>query len=376
MQASLPQQPKYQLSKAREFSQKKLHFINGFWHEERMEENAQPGPSIWVVSDGRAGNAAQVRAIAAALREPSRLTRLSNLRAGADRTEPMTLTPKKPWTWLPSRFWPSPLNALPKEQRAIFSAERPTIWIGAGRRTAPYSALMKQKSAGATFVVHVLNPHMPPSKFDLLVTPAHDGLSGENIISTIGSPSYFSSDQISAAKSNFAHLENESDKTAIVILGGHSKAHTFTKSAAERLKTQLRGLAEENWKFRITASRRTPDNIARGFSELADELEADFWQNEKDGPNPYLAWLIHSNVAIVTEDSSNMLSDAAYFGLPIHIAKLEGGSPKFDRLHASFIERGCAKWFAGKLNKWTYDPLKEAERIADFITDAVLRKFS
>ena len=39
--------------------------------------------------------------------------------------------------------------------------------------------------------------------------------------------------------------------------------------------------------------------------------------------HPDLAWLRVSKAAIVPEDSSNMLSEAAWHGLPVHIAPLE-----------------------------------------------------
>ena len=78
---------------------------------------------------------------------------------------------------------------------------------------------------------------------------------------------------------------------------------------------------------------------------LADQVGARFWSGPEDGQNPYLAWLAFSDVAIVTEDSSNMLSDAAWHGLPVHIARLEGRHEKFDRLHDSLITHGAARWF-------------------------------
>ena len=69
-----------------------------------------------------------------------------------------------------------------------------------------------------------------------------------------------------------------------------------------------------------------------------------------------------------------MLSDAAWHGLPVHIAKLKGDAPKFDRLHASLIERGCARWFDGKVELWDYEPLREAARVADQIIEKLLER--
>lgn len=109
--------------------------------------------------------------------------------------------------------------------------------------------------------------------------------------------------------------------------------------------------------------------------QLADEIGARFWAGEEDGPNPYLAWLNFSDVAIVTEDSANMLSDAAYHGLPVHMARLQGRAPKFDRLHESLIRRGVARWFDGSLESWSFEPLREADRVADRIVSLLVERY-
>jgi mitochondrial fission protein ELM1 len=327
------------------------------------------------VSDGRAGNAAQVRAITQALGETHRWMQIAHINGEAHQSDAITLSPGKPWTWLPSKYWAAPLFALPKEQRHLFGGPFPTIWLGAGGRTAPYSVQMRALSAGKTITVHILDPQIAPEAFDLLVTPAHDNLAGPNVISTTGSPAYFSADDIEAAGHAFANLADEVGKSAIVVLGGNSKTHTFTEDAANRLIGQLKTLNEQGWRLRITASRRTPVEARAKFRNFAETNGARYWEGPQDGPNPYLAWLIFADVAIVTEDSSNMLSDAAYHGLPIHITELEGNNRKFSRLHDSFIDHGCARWFDGTLDTWEYAPLREADRVADEIVKLLLNRY-
>lgn len=338
------------------------------------QSGASLGPSIWAVSDGRAGNAAQVRAIAGALSETQRWMRIAHIAGERHLGDPVYLAPRAPFRWLPSNHaWP--LLALPSEQRAMFHDPWPTIWLGAGRRTAPYSAKTKELAGEKSMVVHVLDCGLPPDTFDLMVTPAHDEVSGANVISTIGSPAYFAADDIEAAGLAFADLADERHQNAVVVLGGDSKTHTFDKAAIERMDAHLRSVAASSWRLRITCSRRTPVAARAHFRALADEIGARFWEGPSDGPNPYLAWLIFSDAAIVTEDSANMLSDAAYFGLPIHIARLTGRSEKFDRLHQSFIDRGAARWLHGSIETWTYDPIREADRVADAIVQSLLERY-
>lgn len=315
-----------------------------------------------------------MRAIVGALGATRRWMQIAHINGEAHREKPLLLSPRAPWTWLPSSAWPAPRLALPTAQREQLAPPFPTIWIAAGRRSAPYSAWVREASEGRTLVVHILDPHMPPEQFDLLVTPQHDEISGANVISTIGSPSYFSPDDQEQAGLEFADLADERTKSAMVILGGNSKTHTFNMGAAETLAQQLRHLAGAGWRLRMTASRRTPPDVVARMRALADQVGARFWAGPDDGPNPYLAWLNFSDVAIVTEDSANMLSDAAYHGLPIHMARLTGKSVKFDRLHEALIARRAARWFTGELETWNYEPLREADRVADAIIAKLLER--
>jgi mitochondrial fission protein ELM1 len=333
------------------------------------------GPSIWAVSDGRAGNAAQVRAVITALCETQRWLQIGHIDGQGHRGEPLTLNPRAPWTWLPGANWPAPRLALPPPQRAALSSPWPTLWVAAGRRSAPYSASVRAWSGGNTFTVQILDPKSDPAKFDLVIVPQHDALEGPNVIRTTGSPTHFSEDAIEEAGQSFADLADENGKSAMVILGGNSKAHAFTRAAASELMQQFETLSGQGWRLRITCSRRTPVSIVSEMRQLADRIGAAFWANQQDGPNPYLAWLLYSDAAIVTEDSANMLSDAAWHGLPIHIARLNGKAPKFDRLHQSLTERGCARWFEGKLETWDYEPLREAGRVADAIIEKLLERY-
>jgi mitochondrial fission protein ELM1 len=333
------------------------------------------GPSVWAVSDGRAGNAAQARALAQALGTPSRWMKIAHIPGQGHRAAPLTLTPRAPWHWLPADRWPVPLKSLPENQRAELHPPWPTVWIAAGRRSAALTKYVREASGGKTLTVQILDPRVDPSHFDLLVVPEHDPVSGPNVVRTVGAAAHFAPEMLEDAAQAFAPLADEQGRAALVILGGSSRVHTFTEAAATRLEGQLRALTAAGWRLRITASRRTPVPIAARFRKFAAETGALFWAGPPDGQNPYLAWLIFSQAAIVTEDSANMLSEAAWHGLPLHIARLEGRSEKFNRLYDGLLNRGAARWFTGSLDQWTYEPLREAERVADLIVTKLLERY-
>lgn len=338
------------------------------------ETSGSLGPSIWAVSDGRAGNAAQVRAILSALTETRRWMQIAHIQGTGHRSDPLTLQPRAPWTWLPGINWPAPRLALPPEQRSELNGPWPNIWIAAGRRSAPYTVAARGWSGGQTYTVQILDPKSDPAAFDLVVVPEHDTLTGPNVLRTIGSPSHFSEDAVEEAGQVFADLADERRKSVLVILGGDSKTHKFTRKDAQTLEAQIETLAREGWRVRMTTSRRTPVSVVASMRALADRIGAQFWAGSEDGQNPYLGWLLYSDAAIVTEDSANMLCDAAWHRLPIHIARLSGKSAKFEQFHQDLIGRGCARWFEGALNQWDYEPLREAGRVADQIIEHLLER--
>lgn len=331
------------------------------------------GPSVWCVADGRAGILNQTKALAAALAEPERAAKLAHMRSDAQSRE-VILQPQGFQLMLRPDLWPMPLSALPDEQRRLLAPPWPDVWIAAGRRSIPYSRMMRKLSGGRTLVVQTQDPKVSLASFDLVIPPEHDAVTGSNVLPILGSPVWFSAERIAGAKQQFGHLLNAEGQKVLVSLGGDSKTHTFTEARAAAIEADLRKLALGR-RFWITVSRRTPEAIRSRFRKVATELDAVFWENEqRDGPNPYVAFLSLCDAALVTEDSSNMLADPAFFGKPVHILKLEGASPRFDRLHQGFIAQGAARWFSGGIDTWSYQPIREAARAADEIVRLLLQR--
>lgn len=331
------------------------------------------GPSVWCVADGRAGILNQTKALAAALAEPERTAKLVHIRSDAQSRD-VILQPQGFQLMLRPDLWPMPLSALPAEQRKLLSPPWPDVWIAAGRRSIPYSRMMRKLSGGRTLVVQTQDPKVSLTSFDLVIPPEHDAVTGPNVLPILGSPVWFAAERVAGAKQQFGHLLNTEGQKVLVSLGGDSKTHRFTEARAAAIEADLRKLAPGR-RFWITVSRRTPEAARNRFRKLAAELDAVFWENEqRDGPNPYVAFLSLCDAALVTEDSSNMLADPAFFGKPIHILKLEGSSPRFDRLHQGFITAGAARWFDGSLQTWSYQPVREAARAADAVVKLLLQR--
>lgn len=333
------------------------------------------GPSIWVVSDGRAGIERQALSLERALREPERWARIAHIRSDAYRDGPVRLQPSGPQLLLPADRWPAPLNALPGEHRALLRPPWPDVWIGSGRRSIPYSRQVRKWSGGRTLVVQTQDPKVDLAPFDLVIPPLHDELKGPNVFPILGPPTYFSDDDVAEAKARFNDLTTHFGVKLLVSIGGNSRTHRMSGARVAEIESALRQLARSGHRLWITVSRRTPEAARASLRAFAGDVGGRFWENpEKDGPNPYLAFLALCDAALVTEDSANMLADPAWFGKPIHLLRLEGGSPRFDRLHQGFIDRGAARWFEGLIDEWEYPPIREAERVGDEIVRLLLER--
>ncbi len=333
------------------------------------------GPSIWCVADGRAGIVNQTLALAAALAEPGPAADLAHVTSAAHRDEPLILQPGGWRLMLRPDLWPAPLRALPAEQRAAMTGPWPDIWIAAGRRSIPYSRLVRKLSGGRIFVVQTQNPRVDPRGFDLVIPPEHDGVrAGSNVFPIVGPPVWFSQQRIADAQKRFARLRATPGQKVLVAIGGNSKHYRMTESTVAQVEAAMQRLSDGRT-FWITVSRRTPEHARVRFRRLAGTLNAVFWEDEaRDGPNPYVAFLSLCDMAMVTCESANMIADPAFFGKPVHLLKLDGGSPRFDRLHRGFMDRHAARWFTGSLTGWTYTPLREAARAADEIVRRMLER--
>ena len=116
----------------------------------------------------------------------------------------------------------------------------------------------------------------------------------------------------------------------------------------------------------LTFSRRTPA-AARQDADRATVTPspACIWDGE--GENPYFAFLAAADAFVITEDSINMVAEAASTGKPIHIASVDGKQRRKRLFHADLLARGIAQPFTGEYRTWTYEPLRETDRLAHLI---------
>lgn len=314
---------------------------------------------VWAVSDGRAGIENQALGLAEAVQ---RLTAAE-----------ITIKHVR-WRRLFDR-WPSALKttAMLDPASDALSPPWPDLWIATGRATLPLSARIGRRSGGETFVVQTQDPRWSNNRYDMIVAPAHDGLSGDNVFEIIGSPHRITPQRIAQAAPAFAdRIAPLPHPRVAVLVGGRSKAFDLTDAHAADLADRIAAVVRASGgSLLLTFSRRTPQTAKAAMTARLADLPGWIWDGS--GDNPLFGFLHFADHILVTEDSANMAAEAASTGKPVHILPMVPLKPagKFARLHDDLRSRGATRPFDGTLEGWTYAPLAETDRAAQAVLEAM-----
>ncbi len=319
--------------------------------------------SIWVVSDGRIGMENQALGLAEAIQ------RLTPAQITVKRVRWRSLFDK-----LPSALKTSAMLDPSSDPAAPAPCEPwPDVWIATGRATLPLSARVRRRSGGKTLVVQTQDPRWKHDAYDLVIAPAHDAVSGPNVLSITGSPHRVTPQRLAEGATAFdAALGPLPRPRVAALIGGRSAAFDLTEARALALADQIAAaVLNARGSLMLTFSRRTPDAAKAAMTARLASLPGLIWDGS--GPNPYFAFLQFADHVLVTEDSANMAAEAAATGKPVHILPMVALKPpgKFARLHADLRQRGAARPFDRTLESWTYEPLAETERAARAVLDRI-----
>ena len=327
-------------------------------------DRPRDGPlRIQVVSDGRAGIENQALGLAEAVQ------RLTPAEIAIKRVRWRPVFDRLP-TLLKTRAMLDPRADDPFPQA---DESWPDLWIATGRASLPLSLMARRLSGGRTFVVQTQDPRLNPNRFDMVVAPAHDGLSGDNVFEITGSPHRITPEVLAKGADTFAErLEALPHPRLAVMIGGRSAAFDLTPEHAADLADRIAAAVQAaGGSLLLTFSRRTPEAAKAAMTSRLGHLPGLIWDGS--GDNPLFAFLHYADHVLVTEDSANMATEAAATGKPVHILPMVALKPpgKFARLHADLQSLGAARAFDGRMERWSYAPLNETERAARAVLEGM-----
>lgn len=302
----------------------------------------------WVLSDGKPGMQNQCLGLAEAVGLPVVVKRI---------------VVRWPWTWLLPQMWLAPLAALSAAGDRL-APPWPRLLVSTGRMSVAPAMAVRAASGGATFAVQIQDPGVPATRFDLVVAPQHDRIQGPNVMKSMGALHRVTPERLAAEAAAFAPaLASLPRPLVAVLVGGNNRSYRFDAATARRLGQQLRLLAREHGAgLAVTVSRRTSAPATTALRRHLDGLPVHFWDGT--GANPYFGYLGLADAVVVTCDSVSMVSEAASTGKPVYVFDLPGFSRKFHAFHDGLRTAGITRRFDGRLDTWTYVPLRDTSVVA------------
>ncbi len=241
------------------------------------------------------------------------------------------------------------------------------IIISCGRKSVIPSIYLKRKLKRKIINIHIQDPKVSPANFDYIIVPEHDGLKGDNVITSKGAIHYLTIDEI---KENHNYLINKlkQDKQyLLLILGGPNKYYDFQeKNLLNIFKKIKKVITEYDLQAIIIPSIRTPNKTISLAQNFFDKENLVISGVDKKA---YLSGLSLAKYIIVTCDSTSMISEAAITGKPIYVAEIQPKRDdyRFKQFRDLFIRLNIIRIFEHKLETWEYEKLDETQKIAEKI---------
>ncbi len=307
----------------------------------------------WVISDGRRGIENQALGLAEACQ-----------RLGSLQTEVKVVDSDRSFKIFPAQLQ-SKLKTSP--EKFGLKAPFPQIAIGCGRQAIAPLIALKQQCGADIFTVYVQDPRLDPSNFDLVIAPEHDQLDEPNIVSMIGSPNRVTKNKIIEEVFRFSdQLAALPMPRIAMLIGGDSKTHKLTKDIHQRHLRAANNVIASERSLLVTTSRRTPEFAINDYKNLAAKHD-NVWLYNGEGANPYFAFLGGADTILVSEDSTNMMTEACATGKPVFRLPMEGNPGKFEHLYKTLETRCLVTQYDTILTGRDYDPLLETARVAETV---------
>ena len=272
-----------------------------------------------------------------------------------------TIKLKPFWNLIPPKFSPISENLI--KDKFVCDSK---IIISCGRKSVIPSIALKKRLGKEIFTIHIQNPKVSYKHFDLIISPEHDNIKGDNIISTTGAIHYLTKKEIKE-NSNYLGLEREKKKLVAFIIGGPNKYYAYTEKTIHQTFNRVKTLfTPDKYRIIVIPSYRTPIKVIK---KAYDTFNFNHHVVKEVDKKAYLSALAISDHIVVTCDSTSMISEAAITGKPVHIAMMKAvrNNYRFKNFYAKLKKLGIIKELENNIDTWSYENLNEVDRIAPLI---------
>jgi len=265
------------------------------------------------------------------------------------------------WNLLPPKLTPISEN-LVKEKFVCDSK----VIISCGRKSVIPSIALKKRLGKEIFTIHIQDPKVSLKHFDLIISPEHDNIKGDNVLTTKGAIHYLTKKEIKN-NLNYLNVNKEKKKLVAFIIGGPNKYYNYNDQTIHQLFTKIKTLfTPDKYKIIIVPSYRTPEKIIK---KAFDTFNFNHIVIKTVDKKAYLSALALADISVVTCDSTSMISEAAITGKPVYIAMMKPNknNRRFKKFYSLLTDLGITRELKDSVEEWSYESLNEVNRVAPII---------
>jgi mitochondrial fission protein ELM1 len=245
------------------------------------------------------------------------------------------------------------------------------VVISCGRKSVVPSIYLKKKYKNKIINIHIQEPKVSLDNFDFVVAPEHDGLKGNNVLTSKGAVHYLTNDELDQNENYLKPRINTQKKIVTLILGGPTRYYNYNNHVIDSIFSKIeQNFLKNNYQVIIIPSMRTPQNIIEKAKNYFDKDQIIIPNVDKKA---YLSSLKISDHIIVTCDSTSMISEAAITGKPIYVAQMPAikNNQRFKSFFNLFESLNIIKELNDSVENWTYTKLNETNKIANQIKEKI-----
>ena len=245
------------------------------------------------------------------------------------------------------------------------------VVISCGRKSVIPSIYLKKKFKNKIINIHIQEPKVSLDNFDFVVAPEHDGLKGNNVLTSKGAVHYLTNDELDKNENYLKPRINVQKKIVTLILGGPTRYYDYNNQVIDGIFSKIeKNFLKNNYQVIIIPSMRTPQNIIEKSKNYFDKNQIIISNVDKKA---YLSSLKISDHIIVTCDSTSMISEAAITGKPIYVAQMPAikNNQRFKSFFNLFESLNIIKELNDSVENWTYTKLNETNKIAEQIKEKI-----
>jgi mitochondrial fission protein ELM1 len=301
-------------------------------------------PRVWLMMGRKAGDNAQIMALAESLGWPFEIKHLV-----FRRTELITNLLAGPT-----------LTGVVTDQSSPLLPPWPDLMISAGRRNEPACRWVRAQAGGDVRLVHVGRPWAPLECFDLIVTtPQYRLPKSPNVLQNVTPLQRVTEARLAEAAQRWApRLAHLSQPYVAVMIGGNAGPYVLDGEAGALLGRAASAFAKRaGGSLLISTSARSPEPAIGAFGAAID-VPAEIFRWRRDAAdNPYLGYLALAGSVIVTCESMSMLAEACATRKPVHMFDLDTGPDAKWPLLADLLGEVQQRSWQRRLRRLKFQPL-------------------